>query len=176
MTSTLPLVLAALVVSQPGPVTVQRQSTPEKALRLEVTVPAAIDAVWHAFTTKDGLQTWLWKDVRVDLRAGGDWIVQYTPTATGGGTIVSFVPKREVVIRALAPEQFPTVRETRTTATFQFSSAGPSSTRVVLIQTGWKTGAEWDAAYEYLSKGNAQLLTQLHTRFVSGPVKWPTGR
>ena len=38
------------------------------------------------------METWLWKDTRVDLRPGGDWLVLYTPTATGGGTIVSFVP------------------------------------------------------------------------------------
>lgn len=174
MTLTTFALLASLF--QGTPVTVERVASPEKALRFEVTVPAPLDAVWDAFTTKDGLQTWLWRDCRVHLAAGGDWIVQYTPTATGGGTIVSFAPKREIVIRALAPEQFPTVRETRTTATFQFASAGPSATRVILIQTGWQTGAEWDAAYDYLTKGNAQLLLQLHTRFVSGPIKWPPGR
>jgi uncharacterized protein YndB with AHSA1/START domain len=161
-----------LAMQSANPVTVQQLASPEKALRFEVTVPAPLDEVWAALTTQDGLQTWLWKDVRVDLRPGGDWIVQYTPTATGGGTIVSIAPRREIVIRALAPEQFPTVRRTRTTATFRLESEGPAATRVILLQTGWQTGEEWDAAYAYLSKGNAQLLTQLHRRFVSGPIDW----
>ena len=43
---------------------------------------------------------------------------------------------------------------------------------MTLLQTGWQTGEEWDAAYAYLAKGNAQLLTQLHRRFVSGPIDW----
>ena len=29
-------------------------------------------------TTQDGLATWLWRDVRVDLRAAGDWRVRKT--------------------------------------------------------------------------------------------------
>ena len=171
MKITLALTLT-LAMQSASPVTVEQISSPDKALRFGVSVPAPLDDVWAAFTTKDGLQTWLWKEVRVDLRPGGDWIVQYTPTATGGGTIVSFEPRREIVIRALAPEQFPTVRQARTTAAFRFQSEGPNSTRVTLLQTGWQDGDEWDAAYAYLAKGNAQLLAQLHRRFTSGPIDW----
>ena len=76
------------------------------------------------------------------------------------------------MIRALAPEQYPTVRQTRTTAVFRLAAEGLNATRVTLLQTGWQAGEEWDAAYAYLAKGNAQLLTQLHRRFVSGPIDW----
>jgi uncharacterized protein YndB with AHSA1/START domain len=169
---TTPLALALWFALQGSPVTVQQITAPEKALRVEVTVPAPLDEVWAAFTTRDGMQSWLWRDARVDLRPGGDWIVQYTPTATGGGTIVSVAPRAEIVIRALAPEQFPTVRQARTTAAFRFEAVGPKATRVTLLQTGWQSGEEWDAAYAYLAKGNAQLLAQLHERFVSGPIDW----
>ena len=41
-----------------------------------------------------------------------------------------------------------------------------------LTQTGGHDGPEWDAAYEYLASGNAQLLATLHRRFVSGPLDW----
>lgn len=165
------LPLVAVLALQVPTVSVQQIAAPEKALRFEVLVPASLDEVWTAFTTQAGLQSWLWRDARVDLRPGGDWIVQYTPTATGGGTIVSLVPRAEIIMRALAPERFPTVRRERTTATFRFEAAG-AATRVTLLQTGWQTGAEWDAAYDYLAKGNAQLLTQLRERFVSGPIDW----
>jgi uncharacterized protein YndB with AHSA1/START domain len=157
-----------------GPVTVTRLTSPEKALRFEVTVPGTLDQVWAAFTTQDGLATWLWRDVRVEARPGGDWLVIF-PGSTGGGTIVSLAPKTQLVVAALAPEKFPTVRKDRTTATFAFAAVSPTSTRVTLVQTGWKTGAEWDAAYEYLADGNAELLTQLYQRFVSGPLTWPKG-
>jgi len=60
-----------------------------------------------------------------------------------------------------------------TIATFTFSAVTRTSTRVVLLQTGSKSGSEWDAAYEYLSKGNVQIMEQLHARFARGPMKWP---
>ncbi len=156
---------------QNSPVTVRKLDAPEKALRFEVVVPAKIEDVWNAFTTHDGLVTWLWSDVTVDLRDGGEWTVHFPGGATGGGTIAGFTPQRQLVMRAMAPEQFPTVRRERTKAVFDFEPAG-AETRVTLTQTGWKQGKEWDDAYEYLAKGNAQLLEQLHYRFVKGPINW----
>jgi uncharacterized protein YndB with AHSA1/START domain len=153
------------------PVTVTKIPSPRKALKFEVVVPASLDDVWAALTTKAGLQTWLWRDCNVDLRAGGEWLANFG-ASTGGGTIQSFIPKREIVLAALAPEKFPTVRQERTTAAFDFASLGAQSTRITLTQTGWKTGQEWDDAYEYLATGNAQLLMQLYTRFVKGPIDW----
>jgi uncharacterized protein YndB with AHSA1/START domain len=157
------------------PVTVTKVTSPTKALRFEVTVPGSLDEVWAAFTTTDGLATWLWRDVRVDAHPGGDWLAIF-PQSTGGGTIVSLTTKKQLVISALAPDKFPTVRKERTQATFEFVAVTPVSTKVTLVQTGWKPGAEWDAAYEYLASGNAELLTQLHRRFVSGPIAWPKGQ
>jgi uncharacterized protein YndB with AHSA1/START domain len=158
-----------------GPVTVTRVASPEKALRFEVIVPGSLDQVWAAFTTNDGLAAWLWRDVRVDARPGGDWLALF-PGSTGGGTIVSLVPKQQLVIAALAPDRFPTVRKERTRAMFEFAAVTPDSTDVTLVQTGWKAGDEWDAAYDYLAGGNSELLNQLYQRFVTGPVVWPKGR
>jgi uncharacterized protein YndB with AHSA1/START domain len=143
----------------------------DKILVLEVTVPAPIAVVWQAFTTSDGLSTWLTPGAVVDLREGGEWTAHFPGGSTGGGTILSFVPEKELVLSALAPDRFPTVRATRTKARFQFEARG-DTTIVRLTQTGWKEGDEWVRAYEYLTVGNAQLLVALHHRFVSGPIDW----
>ncbi len=81
---------------------------------------------------------------------------------------MSFEPRRRLTLKALAPEQFPVVREQRTTAVFEFDAVGSAATKVTLTQTGWRDGEEWDRAYDYLAGGNAILLEQLYTRFVSG--------
>lgn len=143
----------------------------DKILVLEVTVPAPIAVVWQAFTTSEGLSTWLTPGAVVDLREGGEWTAHFPGGSTGGGTILSFVPEKELVLSALAPDRFPTVRATRTKARFQFEARG-DTTIVRLTQTGWKEGDEWVRAYEYLTVGNAQLLVALHHRFVSGPIDW----
>jgi uncharacterized protein YndB with AHSA1/START domain len=139
-----------------------------KMLRVEITVPASRAEVWKAFSTSEGLSTWLAPNSNVELKPGGEWMVHFPGGSTGGGNIVSFVPGKEIVISALAPDQFPTVRAQRTTARFELEDHG-TGTLVRLTQTGWKDGDEWYRAYEYLTAGNAQLLATLHKRFVSGP-------
>ncbi|WP_348260702.1 SRPBCC domain-containing protein [Telmatobacter sp. DSM 110680] len=165
----LSFVLLRLAVAQSEPQAVVYQ--PPKQLVIELEVPAPVAEVWKAFSTSEGLSTWLFPHATVDLKPGGDWLVHFPGGSTGGGTIVSFVPERELVISALAPDKFPQVRETRTRAVFQFEARG-NSTVVRLTQTGWKSGDEWTRAYAYLTAGNAQLLATLHQRFVDGPTDW----
>jgi uncharacterized protein YndB with AHSA1/START domain len=165
------LPLSAMFAVAESPVKVTKQPAPDKALIFEVTVPASRDAVWRAFTTSEGLSTWLTPNAVVDLREGGEWTAHYPGGKTGGGTITSFVPEKELTLSAMAPEWFPTVRAEHTTAKFLFVDNG-DSTVVKLVQTGWKSGEEWDKAYDYLAKGNAQLLETLRKRFVDGPIDW----
>jgi uncharacterized protein YndB with AHSA1/START domain len=162
---------AATVAFAQSPVKVVKRAAPNKALIFEVTIPAERAAVWQAFSTSDGLSTWLTPGGTVDLRKGGEWTARFPNGSTGGGTILSFVPETEIVIAAMAPERFPTVRAERTTANFQFEANGKSTT-VRLVQTGWKSGEEWDKAYDYLAHGNAQMLESLRRRFLSGPIDW----
>lgn len=148
-----------------------RAVAPPQQLVIEMEVPAPVSEVWHAFATSEGLSTWLFPNATVDLKAGGDWLVHFPGGSTGGGTIMSFVPEKELVIAALAPDKFPTVRAERTRAAFAFEAHG-NATVVRLTQSGWKSGDEWTKAYEYLLAGNAQLMAMLHKRFVEGPTDW----
>ena len=170
------LCLLVLISIVPGPrahaqETPAKANTPPQQFAIEIEVPAPVGDVWHAFATSEGLSTWLFPNATVDLRPGGDWIVHFPGGSSGGGTIVSFVPKKEIIIAALAPEKFPEVRAQRTRAVFTFEPRG-NATVVRLAQSGWKSGDEWTKAYEYLLAGNAQLMASLHRRFVEGPMHW----
>ena len=68
-------------------------------LVLEIEVPAPLHEVWLAFSTSEGLSTWLFPNATVALRPGGDWLVHFPGGSTGGGTIVSFVPEKELVLK-----------------------------------------------------------------------------
>src|SRR6184192_2702428 len=122
-----------------------------KVLLLSITIPAARSKVWQAFATSDGLSTWLTPGAVVDLRPGGEWTAHFPGGSTGGGTILRFTPKKQVVMSAMAPDTFPHVRAERTTADWEFRADGAATT-VKLTQTGWKEGAEWDKAYDYLAE------------------------
>jgi uncharacterized protein YndB with AHSA1/START domain len=143
-----------------------------KRIDWDVVVSASLDAVWDAFTTQAGLTSWIAPGATVDLRSGGDWLALFPGAAPGGGTIVVYQPKTLLVIRAMAPEKFPTVRRERTLAVFTFSAQSAGATEVHLAQTGWQDGDEWTAAYAYLTNGNAQLLGLLYQRFTKGPIDW----
>jgi len=169
--SIIPLLLTTFAFGG-SPVKLTKVSSPNKALVFEVAVPASLSDVWNAFATSQGLSTWLTPNATVDPRKGGEWTAHYPGGKTGGGTILDFIPQRELLIAAMAPEAFPTVRATGTRAKFEFKSLGPNSTLVRLTQTGWKEGVEWDKAYNYLADGNAQLLETLYRRFLTGPIDW----
>jgi uncharacterized protein YndB with AHSA1/START domain len=160
--------LSAWISAPPAPA---QSPAPPKQLVIELQVPAPLPAVWEAFSTSAGLSTWLGPNATVDLRPGGDWLVHFPNGSTGGGTILSFIPQKEIVLSALAPDHFPAVRAKRTHAVFQFEPRG-DATVVRLTQSGWQQGPEWDHAYEYLVAGNAQLLSMLHHRFLEGPIDW----
>jgi len=139
--------LAPRLLSPAAAVAAPTSGDTGRVLRIEVTVPATRAEVWKAFSTSEGLSTWLAPGAVVDLKPGGEWMVHFPGGSSAGGTIVSFVPQKEIVISALAPEQFPTVRAQRTTARFELEDRG-TQTLVRLTQTGWKDGDEWarDAA------------------------------
>jgi len=170
-TSLLCLALAATFTAAVRAQAPGSEVPPPRELVIQVEVPAPIHDVWQAFVTSDGLTTWLSPAATVDLRPGGEWTAKFPGGSTGGGTIMSFVPEKQLVLSALAPDKFPHVRAERTTAVFDFESRG-GSTVVRLTQSGWKSGPEWGRAYEYLVAGNAQLLSTLYHRFASGPVDW----
>jgi uncharacterized protein YndB with AHSA1/START domain len=165
------LISAGLVFAESPAKTTNAQPAAEKVLFLSITIPAPRSEVWHAFATSEGLSTWLTPGAVVDLRPGGEWTAHYPGGKTGGGTIISFVTEEELVLSAMAPEEYPTVRATGTHARFRFKSKG-NSTIVELEQTGWQDGDEWDKAYEHLFAGNAYLLATLHRRFANGPIDW----
>ena len=92
----LSLVPARLAVGQTEPTNAVHE--PPKQLVIELEVPAPVSEVWKAFSTSEGLSTWLFPHATVDLKPGGDWLVRFPGGSTGGGTIVSFVPEKELVI------------------------------------------------------------------------------
>jgi len=158
-------------VEQNGYVKATRTYQPVKQLDFELEVPASVSQVWEALSTTGGLITWLGPEASVQLKKGGDWLVRFPGSSAGGGTVLSFVPGQRLELGAMAPEAFPTVRRERTRAVFEIRAKG-QTTVVHLTQSGWKSGEEWDRAFEYLAKGNCQLLNALHDRFANGPVDW----
>lgn len=162
-------------------VTVTIERGVDRRLSWELVVPASRGQVWDAWTTAEGIASWSAPAGYVDLRRGGTWEAHFNPDRPAGqrgsdaNEIVDVVPERMLVIRAGAPLRFPTVRAEKTTFYLVLTPVGEHHTLVQGVQVGWKEGAEWDDAFEYLAKANAVWLDWLHQRFTTGPIDWSTG-
>lgn len=152
-----------------------------KTIRLVLTIPAPSDAVWAAWTTPEGLQSFFAPEARVELWPGGRFELLFRPTAPDGERgsegcrIQTFVPGSVLAFEWNAPPRFPTVRQRKTWVVVQFQSLGLVATRVTLSHLGWGDGPEWEAAHQYFRRSWGVVLARLEHRFESGPYRWPDG-
>lgn len=147
------------------------EDAPTETLRWEVVVDAPVELVWDAWTTKEGIESWLVPHAEVDLRVGGAIRTNYNRDGKIGddGTIVTHImalePRRALITRFTAPPTAPQAKIAENTwGVMQLESITPSRTRVVLTSYGWKRGGEWDTARAFFEKGNAWTLEQLRLK------------
>jgi uncharacterized protein YndB with AHSA1/START domain/uncharacterized protein YciI len=157
-------------------------SAAERRILHEVTVPAGRAEVWQAWTTAEGLTSFFAPAAEIELRLGGKYELYFLPTAPAGQRgsdgcrVLSFVEPEMISFDWNAPPSMPEVRnaEQKSFVVVQFREAGDNQTLVRLIHAGWGAGKEWDKAYAYFEKVWPNVLTNLKSRFESGPVRWGT--
>lgn len=148
-------------------------------LRFSVRVPAAVEAVWAAWTTPSGVRSWFAPACRVRLAPLAPYEMFFRPDAPTGvrggedNVVLAFVPGEFLSFTWNAPPEQAAQRPHRTVVTVRFESVGDDETRVTLTHLGWPPGAEWDETRTYFeSAWGDVVLPRLVERFESGPVDW----
>jgi uncharacterized protein YndB with AHSA1/START domain len=135
----------------------------------EGVVEAPVDAVWAAWTTNDGLKSWLAPHASIDLRIGGLMRTNYNAAGVLGdaqtieNTILSFEPERMLSIKVTkVPEgfPFPTAVQDMWTVMY-FEPDGESQTRVRVVSLGFGADEESQQMRAYFERGNAYTIEQL---------------
>lgn len=150
----------------------------ERAIRATVIVPATLDEVWAAWTTTEGVKTFLGPEANVEARVDGPFEVFYNPYAApgmkgaDGMRILSIQDRKMITFTWNAPPTVPEVRKQRTYVTVRMRSTGEKRTEVTLYHGGWGEGGEWDRAFIYFEKSWPNVLRALETRFTKGPIDW----
>jgi uncharacterized protein YndB with AHSA1/START domain len=164
------LVAAALAV----PATAAERSVEKTAL-----IPAPIDAVWTAWTTTDGIKSFLAPDAKVELRVDGPFEIYFNPYGAPGQKgaddmrILAFQDRRMISFTWNAPPHLPEVRSHRTHVTVRFVPSGDKETEVTIHHDGWGDGGQWDQAFTYFDKAWGSVLANLQKRFVEQkPIDW----
>lgn len=150
----------------------------EKVIFIDVVVNADLKDVWDAWTTEQGVKTFLAPDCRIDLRPGGLYEIYFNPDASPGERggeglrVMAVQPMRMFSFTWNAPPELSEVRDQHTHVVLRFTPEG-GGTRVSLYHDGWGSGGQWDQAFEYFQRAWGEIvLPRLKYRFEHGPVDW----
>lgn len=143
------------------------------SIAVEGVVDAPVSAVWKAWTTSAGLESWLAPHADIDLRINGLMRTQYEPKGKLGdaGTIenqvLAFEPERMFSIRvAKAPADFPFRKVIGAMWTVVYLTAqGSDRTNVRIVGLGFAADEESQKMKAFFEQGNALTLTELQKHF-----------
>jgi uncharacterized protein YndB with AHSA1/START domain len=155
--------------------TSKRRQTVDEAGKLvtEGIIKAPVDAVWAAFTTKEGQESWNVAHAEIELKVGGKMRTHYDQSGRIGdpntieNTILCFEPKRMLAIQvANAPEKFPYKNAIKNTWTvLYFEDVGQSRTRLTLVGLGYGNDDESRKLRNFFDKGNSYTVKKLQEKF-----------
>jgi uncharacterized protein YndB with AHSA1/START domain len=154
----------------------------ERAIDKEVTVPAPIDAVWQAWTTSAGIESFIAPEAVVVAKVGGAFHIHFDPYAEPGmkgADDMRFMALQRPTMLSFdwnAPPSLPEARQQRTFVIVRLADVDGKSTRVTLHHTGWGHGGEWDKTYAYFDRAWSAVLANLKKRYDDGPLDWTDWR
>jgi len=150
----------------------------ERAIDKAVEVAAPIEAVWAAWTTREGIVGFFAPDARIEARVGGAFEIYFDPGAPAGQRgadgmrFMALQPPRMLSFDWNAPPSLPEARQQRSFVVVRLAPLDGNRTRVTLHHTGWGDGGEWDKAHAYFDRAWGHVLGNLKKRFETGPYDW----
>ncbi|MDQ3668162.1 MAG: SRPBCC domain-containing protein [Acidobacteriota bacterium] len=138
-------------------------------------VKAPLDQVWAAFTTREGLESWMAAHAEIEIKLGGTMKSQYDPRGTIDdakaieNTILSYEPMRMLSFKVTkAPQGFPFPNGIKNMWTVvYFEAQGEKTTRVRVVSMGFGNDDESKKMRQFFNRGNAFTLQQLQKRFAA---------
>jgi uncharacterized protein YndB with AHSA1/START domain len=149
-----------------------------RVIRKEVTVSASLEAVWDAWTTNEGAETWFAPKTNIDPTVGGHYEIFFFPDKPYGWRggeglrVHSLIPMKSLAVTWSAPWEFGVLRSLRTIVFLRFEELGPKKVKVHFTQLGWGEGEQWDKVFDYFTEAWDIVLGRLKYRFANGPIDW----
>lgn len=150
----------------------------ERTVEKEIVVNAPVEAVWKAWTTAEGLQSFFAPEAIVEPKPFGRLAVHFNPYAAPGfkgaddERVLAVQESRMISFTWTVPPYMPEIRGQHMSVVVRLRPEGEGKTHVTLVESGWGDGGEWDKGYDYFDKAWGRVLASLKARFETGPVDW----
>lgn len=148
-------------------------------IQFEAIVAASRSAVWQAWTTPEGVESFFASQCTLELRIGGAYEMLFdleAPPGSRGGegcVILAIEPETMLSFTWNAPPEFPAIREQKTHVLVRLEAVDEGHTRVTLTQDGWGGNEDWQAVRKYFIRAWGEVvLPRLVQRFSVSPVQW----
>lgn len=142
-------------------------------------IDAPIAEVWHAWTTSEGLESFLVEKANIELRPGGPYEIFFSMQAPEGArgsencSVLSFLPNQMLSFQWNAPPKFEHARFIHTWVVVNFEELSPSRTRVDLTHLGFAENAadnpdhteEWKQVRAYFTNAWPSVMNALTEHF-----------
>ena len=140
-----------------------------RVLQLAIDLNAPPKAVWDAFFDGPTVLRWAARLAVIDARQGGTMEESYSAGARPGDpenirhAIIAYVPGQMAVFHNTnAPSMLPgRAFYNRVVSVLQVQDLGGGRSRLVLSQTGYAPGPEFDRLYAFFGEDNAELMESL---------------
>ncbi len=132
-------------------------------------VDAPISKVWQAFSTKQGLESWMAPVADVDMKVGGLMLSNYDANGSLedesaiANSILSFEPERMLSLKASKfPKDFPFVKAAKKTwSIFYFTPISVNTTEIKVVGLGYTDSEESKKMRSFFEGANSYSLNQL---------------
>ena len=144
--------------------------TPELVLIQELTVKAPVEAVWKAYTTKEGWESWAVPLAEVDLKVGGRIRSNYNKNGKIGDSttivthIINYVPKRLLTLQAEITDNFPEFMKEDAEDFYNviyFDALDNGDTHIKSFGIGYKNTPKYLELMNYFIPANEKTLMNL---------------
>ena len=167
-------------VATAGPDSVIPASGPvPPPIEVSAIVEAPVEEVWKAWTTSEGIPTFMGFGAEVDARPRGVFRVIFNVDKSAlldrgnDGIIVAIEPMSMLSVLWMTPMNMPNLRGNSTSLMIYFQKIDDGKrTLVRIVNAGYGLGPDWAAAYQYNVRGWDRVLQGLQYRFKTGPIDW----
>lgn len=135
----------------------------------EIEIDASVEDLWAAFTTSEGLRSWVAPLADVDFRVGGKWRANYNKDGKLGddstieNTILCYDPKRMISLKATGfPKDFAFAEAARETwSVFYFTAVSDTKTKITVVGLGYNDTEQSKKMRSFFATANKYSMDQL---------------